>query len=161
VVATSKTQAAIPRGFSRFYLLHILKEKGPLTGKQIIDEAERQSEGMWRPSPGLIYPLLGRLFSDALIEEVDDGRYVLTEKGATVLKEFVNVQEEINRRLEVVRKLGFTGKLLAEDTLDRIVAMVNDRRGDISQLSNEAKGVFLKRYTAFLESELRRLKEES
>ena len=30
----------------------------PMTGKEIIDKATLQSEGKWKPSPGLIYPLL-------------------------------------------------------------------------------------------------------
>ena len=32
-----------------------------MTGKEIIDKAILQSHGKWRPSPGLIYPMLGRL----------------------------------------------------------------------------------------------------
>jgi DNA-binding PadR family transcriptional regulator len=52
--------SSIPRGFSRYYILELL-QKQPHTGKQIIDTAVKQSDGKWNPSPGLIYPLLGRL----------------------------------------------------------------------------------------------------
>ncbi|MEM3736738.1 MAG: PadR family transcriptional regulator [Candidatus Bathyarchaeia archaeon] len=155
----AKTRALIPRGFSRFYILHLLREKGPMTGKEIIDEAERRSEGLWRPSPGLVYPLLGRLLSDELIEETEGGRYTLTGKGAEVLKEFARVQEEIGKRVEVVRKLGFSGKMLAEDALDRLMAMASDQRKYISQMSAETKSALLKKYKAFLESELKKLEE--
>ena len=40
-----------------------------------------QSNGIWKPSPGLIYPLLGRLLDEGLIEETKDGRYQITKKG--------------------------------------------------------------------------------
>ena len=51
--------SSIPRGFSRYYILELL-QKNPHTGKQIIDNAVKESGGRWNPSPGLIYPLLGR-----------------------------------------------------------------------------------------------------
>ena len=51
--------SSVPRGFSRHFILETLKKK-PHTGKEIIDFAIKQTEGKWKPSPGLIYPLLGR-----------------------------------------------------------------------------------------------------
>jgi len=72
--------SAIPRGFSRYFILELLKKK-ERTGKEIIDYAVEQSNGIWKPSPGLIYPLLGRLLDEGLIEEVKGGRYQLTKKG--------------------------------------------------------------------------------
>ncbi len=55
--------SAVPRGFSRYYILQQL-EKMPHTGKEIIDSAIEESAGEWKPSPGLIYPLLGRLLDE-------------------------------------------------------------------------------------------------
>ena len=60
--------SSVPRGFSRYFILELLKEK-TYTGKEIIDYAVEQSNGIWKPSPGLIYPLLGRLLDEKLIEE--------------------------------------------------------------------------------------------
>jgi len=60
--------SSVPRGFSRYFILKVLKNK-PHTGKEIIDLAVKQSDGIWKPSPGLIYPLLGRLLDEGLIEE--------------------------------------------------------------------------------------------
>lgn len=51
-----------------------------MTGKEIIDKAIVQSQGKWRPSPGLIYPMLGRLLDEGLIDELDAGRYKITQK---------------------------------------------------------------------------------
>jgi DNA-binding PadR family transcriptional regulator len=45
----------------------MLKEK-PMTGKEIMDETSNRTEGAWKPSPGLVYPLLGKLLSEGLIE---------------------------------------------------------------------------------------------
>ncbi len=59
--------SSIPRGFSRYFILELLEEKNR-TGKEIIDYAFEQSDGIWKPSPGLIYPLLGRLLDEGLIE---------------------------------------------------------------------------------------------
>ena len=72
--------SSVPRGFSRYFILELLKEK-TYTGKEIIDYAVEQSNGIWKPSPGLIYPLLGRLLDEKLIEETKDGRYQLTKHG--------------------------------------------------------------------------------
>ena len=55
--------SSVPRGFSRYFILELLKEK-TYTGKEIIDYAVEQSNGIWKPSPGLIYPLLGRLLDE-------------------------------------------------------------------------------------------------
>ena len=76
----SRVGSAIPRGFSRHYILELLSEQ-PMTGKEIIDKAILQTEGKWKPSPGLIYPLLGRLLEEELIEEHENGRYGITKKG--------------------------------------------------------------------------------
>ena len=44
--------SSIPRGFSRYFILDLLTTK-PHTGKEIIDAATQQSDGKWKPSPGL------------------------------------------------------------------------------------------------------------
>jgi DNA-binding PadR family transcriptional regulator len=59
--------SVIPRGFSRHYVLTSIKEV-PMSGKQIIDEAIDESGGIWKPSPSLIYPMLGRLIEEGLID---------------------------------------------------------------------------------------------
>ena len=70
--------SSVPRGFSRFFILDLLKKK-QYTGKELIDFAVKQSEGKWKPSPGLIYPLLGRLLDEKLIQETTGGKYKITK----------------------------------------------------------------------------------
>ena len=92
--------SSIPRGFSRFFILELLKKKS-YTGKQIIDSATKQSEGKWKPSPGLIYPLLGRLLDDGLISEDKDGKYRITKKGRKTTDGLGDEGMEIFRDLDL------------------------------------------------------------
>ena len=80
---TQRVGSAVPRGFSRYYILQQLKEQ-PHTGKEIIDSASEASAGNWKPSPGLIYPLLGRLLDEGLIEESENGKYQIQKKQTTL-----------------------------------------------------------------------------
>jgi hypothetical protein len=43
----SRVNSVIPRGFSRHYVLNLLKEK-PMSCKEIIDYAIYESEGKWK-----------------------------------------------------------------------------------------------------------------
>lgn len=145
----------IPRGFSRYYILQLLKEQEkPLTGKQIMEEAERRSNGLWRPSPGLIYPLLGRLLSEGLIDETEEGGYIITEKGKKYLERYVNIEDEIKKHLEVVEKLSFTGKVILEEIIDRLFILAGIVSQNIDRLSDELK----EKYAKFLERELARVR---
>ncbi len=68
-------------------MLLVLAERTALHGYELIAELEGRSEGRWRPSPGSMYPTLGRLEEKGLITgnvaEEGDGKktYVLTDEG--------------------------------------------------------------------------------
>ncbi|HEX2103915.1 MAG TPA: PadR family transcriptional regulator [Solirubrobacteraceae bacterium] len=71
------------RGDIRTAALLLLAEE-PRNGYQIMQELEERSEGMWRPSPGSVYPALQQLEDEELIRsEETDGRrlYHLTDAG--------------------------------------------------------------------------------
>ena len=71
------------RGDVRAALLALLAEE-PRNGYQLMQEIERRSEGVWRPSPGSVYPALQQLEDEGLIRaEVQDGRrqFALTDEG--------------------------------------------------------------------------------
>ena len=148
-------ETTVPRGFSRYYVLTLLAER-PMTGKQIIDEAKRMSEGEWCPSPGLIYPLLARLVTSNDIKEVEDGRYSVTEKGFKILQDYGEVHETLRRQMEVVTRLGMASKFLFEDTLDWMSMLANTIRGRLDILREEQR----ERYSAFLNKELKRVEQE-
>src|SRR3972149_6213947 len=94
----SRVNSVIPRGFSRHYILNLLKEK-PMTGKEIIDYAIYESEGKWKPSPGLIYPMLGRLLEEGLISETESGKYKITSRGIDIAADVDPVHNIMQKQL--------------------------------------------------------------
>jgi DNA-binding PadR family transcriptional regulator len=73
----------VRRGDVRAAALALLAE-GPRNGYQIIQEIGERSGGVWRPSPGSVYPALSQLEDEGLIRaEERDGRrqFVLTDEG--------------------------------------------------------------------------------
>jgi len=69
----------------RATVLALLTER-PMHGYEMIQELESRTGGVWRPSPGSIYPTLQLLEDEGLIvSEVAEGRnrFTLTETGRT------------------------------------------------------------------------------
>jgi DNA-binding PadR family transcriptional regulator len=82
----------IPRGFLRLYVLHRIAEK-PAHGYDLIQEIEAKTEGVWRPGPGSIYPILKELVSKGFIrsEHVKTAKtqrvYHITPSGRRLLRQ--------------------------------------------------------------------------
>jgi DNA-binding PadR family transcriptional regulator len=94
--------AAVPKGFLRYQVLELLNEK-PLSGSEIISEIEKRTNGLWKPSPGSVYPLLAWLQDNGYIKEVpaeESGikRYTLTDKGKKLLEEQRKIREQYRDR---------------------------------------------------------------
>jgi DNA-binding PadR family transcriptional regulator len=74
----------VRRGDVRAAALALLAEE-PRNGYQIIQEIGERSGGVWRPSPGSVYPALQQLEDEGLIQaETPEGgrrRYTLTGEG--------------------------------------------------------------------------------
>jgi DNA-binding PadR family transcriptional regulator len=157
----AKVKSRVPRGFTRYYALNIINEK-PSTGKELIEEAENRSDGEWSPSPGLIYPLLGRLLRDGLINEGSEGRFVITEKGVKALEDHAKVQDQLERQIDLITRLGLsvytTGKILAEESIDRITELTTIVKDRVASGSAEIQERFNENYKQFLISELEKLK---
>jgi len=158
----SKISGKVPRGFTRFYVLHLLTER-PMTGKEIILEAEEQSGGDWTPSPGLIYPLLGRLVRDGLIAETDEGGFTITEKGEEALQQYTKLQRQLERQLELVNELGLSvyskGKFVAEEAINRISGVTSSVWDRVTTRSGKAQQSFEEKYEEFLYAELEQIKK--
>jgi DNA-binding PadR family transcriptional regulator len=58
------------RGDVRLALLRLLAEE-PRNGYQLMQAIEERSEGLWRPSPGSVYPTLSQLEDEGLITSVE------------------------------------------------------------------------------------------
>ena len=151
----SKVGSSIPRGFSRRYILDSLTEQS-MTGKEIIDNAIVQSQGKWRPSPGLIYPMLGRLLDEGLIAELENGRYKITHKGLEMSADLQSVNNIFEKQLDVMSRIGNVGKFMTMDLIDRISTIGSTLSSNLDKMSEEEK----KKYKQFLLNELRKLQEQ-
>jgi DNA-binding PadR family transcriptional regulator len=90
------------RGDVRAAVLALLSER-PMNGYQIMQELEQRSHGMWRPSPGSVYPALQQLLDEGLVraEESGGGRaFELTEKGRAYVEEHA---DEVSAPWEAAR----------------------------------------------------------
>jgi DNA-binding PadR family transcriptional regulator len=77
------------RGDIRTAALLLLNEE-PRNGYQIMQEVEERSDGVWRPSPGSVYPALQQLEDEGLIRSEElEGRklFALTDEGRAYVKE--------------------------------------------------------------------------
>ncbi len=146
--------SVVPRGFSRYFILELVKKK-PHTGKEIIDSAVKQSDGIWKPSPGLIYPLLGRLLDEGLVEETNQGKYQITRKGRSTADDLETVNKIVKNQFDVLFRIGNVGRFAAMDILEKIATMGSILSSNASNLTKEETG----KYRKFLESELHRINE--
>lgn len=90
--------AAVPKGFLRWQVLELLAER-PLSGAEMMNQLERLTGGIWRPSPGSIYPLLAWMCERGYIQAGEEGRYFLTQKGREQLEEFRSFSEKFGERM--------------------------------------------------------------
>jgi DNA-binding PadR family transcriptional regulator len=82
----------IPRGFLRLYMLHRIAAR-PAHGYDLLQEIETKTEGVWRPGPGSIYPILKELVAGGYIKAISPGKsrrsqhiYHITPDGAALLQ---------------------------------------------------------------------------
>jgi DNA-binding PadR family transcriptional regulator len=151
----SKVGSSLPRGFSRRYILDLLTEQ-PMTGKEIIDRAIVQSQGRWRPSPGLIYPMLGRLLDEGLIDELDSGRYKTTQKGLIIATNLQSINNIFEKQLDLISRIGNVGKFMTMDLIDRVSTIGSTLSSNLDKMTEEEK----KKYKQFLLNELRKFQEQ-
>ncbi len=151
----SRVGSVIPRGFSRHYILGLLREQ-ELTGKEIIDKAIYQSEGKWKPSPGLIYPMLGRLLEEGLIDETDNGRYKTTNKGLDIAGDLESVHKMLQKQIDVMLRVGSVGKFMARDLLDRVFTIGSTLSSNLDRMTEQER----EKYREFLLTELRKMDEQ-
>src|SRR5262245_23775754 len=110
------------RGDVRAAALLLLAE-GPLNGYQIMQEIEKRSDGVWRPSPGSVYPALAQLEDERLVhtEALGDRRvYVLTDAGRAHVDErreelgapweqmSASIDDDLSALFREMRRVGMT-----------------------------------------------------
>ena len=113
------------RGDVRSALLLLLDEQ-PYNGYGLMQEVERRSDGVWRPSPGSVYPALALLEDEGLVRsEESDGRkqFTLTDAGRAHVEEhrerlgepWADVGREVGEgRMELMRLLWQLGSAVEQ-----------------------------------------------
>ena len=127
-----------------------------MTGKEIIDKATVQSDGKWKPSPGLIYPLLGRLLEEGLVTEDKEGRYMITKKGLEITSDLESFGNILQKQIDVMLRVGNVGKFMAMDLIDRVTTIGSALSSNLDSMTQEERN----KYRDFLQSELRKLDEQ-
>jgi DNA-binding PadR family transcriptional regulator len=100
-----------PRGDVRAAVLQLLGE-APMHGYQLMQRIAERSRGVWRPSPGTIYPVLAQLEDEGLLEVTrsqgrkmatltDQGRAYMTEHADELGDPFGALDEEFGSRIDL------------------------------------------------------------
>jgi len=133
-------------------ILRILREK-PMHGYEIIRTLETRSHGMWRPSPGSIYPTLQLLEEQGNVrcQEVDGKKvYSLTDEGTAQAEEvgsrnpwehrsqaaalFKDLSSSLRASAESVRHIAVSGTKEQAEEAKRIILEAAER---LSRLAAE------------------------
>jgi DNA-binding PadR family transcriptional regulator len=128
------------RGDIRTAALLLLAEE-PRNGYQIMQEVEERSEGVWRPSPGSVYPALQQLEDEGLIrsEEIDGRKlYAITDEG--------RAQVESRSEQEPA-------------PWDEMSGDVSDQAAELARLAREVASAFAQVMRTGSEPQLRRARE--
>ena len=100
-----------PRGDVRAAMLQLLGE-APMHGYQLMQEIAERSEGIWRPSPGTVYPVLAQLEDEGLVEVTrnlgrklatltDEGRAYVLEHAEELGDPFAALKEGSGPRIDL------------------------------------------------------------
>ncbi len=111
------------RGDIRRALLSAL-EDGPAHGYELITRLEDRSGGMWRPSPGSVYPTLQMLEDEGMVrsEEREGKRvYELTDAGRTAAAERQPAEEWVGPGAPGHHR-GFRNMRLAGEKIGPVLA---------------------------------------
>jgi DNA-binding PadR family transcriptional regulator len=137
-----------------------LLAESPLNGYQIIQEITERSQGLWRPSPGSVYPALQQLEDEGLVRAEEAGgrrKHHLTTTGRqhvqdhhdriaapwvavaeSVTEEMVDVRmlfSQVNMALEQVMRAGSARQLTEAGTV-----LTNARRALYRILADDLPG---------------------
>ncbi len=140
----------MPRGAIRTSILVALRDE-PAHGYEVMRRLEEMSGGLWRPSPGSVYPHLQMLEDEGLVQSSDVGgsrTYTLTDAGrAEAEKTALPFQtdgqgdDEVRALRVGVGQLMSAAKQLAgagqKAQIERGIAIIQKARKDLYQILAE------------------------
>src|SRR5207245_8537195 len=95
----------------RIYWIVARIDARPTHGYEILNEIDTKADGAWRPGPGSVYPILGKLRKAGLIEadrisgKADQRRYRITREGLAQIEESKETFRTMMRRMGHLRGL--------------------------------------------------------
>ena len=143
------------RGDTRTALLAALAE-APGHGYELIQRIETKSEGVWRPSPGSVYPTLQLLEDEGLVVATErDGKrvFAITDEGRAEADKRVEAAGGLPWAVatgpagrgmlrEAMSLLGLAIKQVAiagdKDQIEKATAIIADARKRVYQLLGES-----------------------
>lgn len=147
----------LEHGDLRFVVLALIAEQ-PRHGYELIKELEDRTGGAYRPSPGVIYPLLSLLEDEGFIrpsesdggrklfEITPEGQAALETNGAAVNALFERISEASrgsrmggHRVGRAMANLGMAlgqrmRREISEEQIDRIISMIDDTAAAIEKV---------------------------
>jgi len=95
-------ESSFQKGDLKYVILDLIKDK-PRHGYEIIRELEELSHGMYKPSPGAVYPTLQMLEEMEYVSSTErDGKkiYTITEQGQQFLIERKDSADEVRSHMK-------------------------------------------------------------
>ena len=163
----------VPRGLLRFYILRLLTKK-PMKGYEVIKEIEDRTDGVWKPGPGSIYPMLESMKKEGLIRAANPTKGKATHRRGTSLQITGKGKQVLNKLGEnlkhgmpvrarslyrIFADIAYPG-LPFEDVILAERARENQRLEGIfdddfwRDVSVEKKKVFIEKYSKIVQEEL-------
>lgn len=158
-----------PRGLLEVYSLLSMARK-PMRGYDLIKEIEMKTDGTWRPGPGAVYPLLGKLAKKGDLLPTKSGEfgpsqvvYRITPQGLRRISVAKKVMRSYPTRWKMMSSLFL--ELLEPDDLVKLLLSLSEFQAetlrtlldsDRKGLSQEDKLFALRQHRLNLERELAR-----
>jgi DNA-binding PadR family transcriptional regulator len=121
----------VPRGLLRLLVLKMLSEK-PMSGAEISEQIEMQTNGHWKPSSGSIYPLLAWMHDKGFTKEspkANDGlkRYTFTTQGSKFFEKQIDLGKDFLDKMEFLLPM-LIGGLQFEPNKEKLRIVVEPAR---------------------------------
>jgi DNA-binding PadR family transcriptional regulator len=140
----------MPRGAIRTAILVALRDE-PAHGYEVMRRLEEMSAGLWRPSPGSVYPHLQMLEDEGLVQssDVDGSRtYALTDAGRAEAEkatlpwqatgetddEVLSLRQGMGQLMSAAKQLAGAGE---KTQIERGIAVIQKARKELYQILAE------------------------
>jgi DNA-binding PadR family transcriptional regulator len=133
----SRRESSFQKGDLKYVILNLMKEK-PRHGYEIIRELDEQSHGLYKPSPGVVYPTLQMLeeMGYAVSAEQESKKvYSITDEGLKFLEQQKDQANGV--RSQIKRKWSFKNIGRMALVMKEFHALENLLTGGFRQLDSD------------------------